>query len=174
MSVILVAAFVGWMLYQKRRTAHLRDSFGPEYDRELEKTGNRDKAEALLLQRKERVEHLNLRPLLSSDRARFLGAWRALQARFVDSPETAIADADRLVTEVMEKRGYPVTDFDQRAADVSVDHPVVVENYREAHAIALRQSRNEASTEELRQGLIHYRALLDELVSEELAPGKAA
>jgi hypothetical protein len=175
MAVILAAAFVGWMIYQKLRTEQLRKRFGPEYDRQLETNGSRKKAEAVLLQRQERVEHLSLRPLSPSDRGRFEGTWRAVQARFVDSPETAVADADRLVSEVMMKRGYPVTDFEQRAADISVGHPVVVENYREAHAIALKQSRGEANTEELRQALIHFRALFDELVSEEeLAPSKAA
>ncbi len=175
MVVILVAAFVGWMMYQKRRTEKLRERFGPEYNRTLEAIGSREKAEAVLLQRRDRVEHLQLHSLTPSDRSRFVGAWRVIQARFVDSPETAIADADRLLSEVMEKQGYPMTDFEQLSADISVHHPVVVENYREAHAIALRQSRGEASTEDLRQALIHYRTLFDDLVSEEqMAPSKAA
>ena len=132
--------------------------------------GNRRRAEAGLDKRTERVESFHLRPLASVDRVRFLDSWRGVQSRFVDGPADAVAEADRLLGAAMSTRGYPVSDFAQRAADISVDHPVVLENYRTAHEIALRQAKGQASTEDLRQAMIHYRTLFDELVSEPEAP----
>ena len=127
-------------------------------------SGDRGKAEAELARRAERVKALHIRPLEPAQRARFADAWRADQARFVDDPTQAVAEADRLVGELMQARGYPVGDFEQRAADVSVDHPHVVENYRTAHDIAVRQARGEADTEALRKAMVHYRALFDDLL----------
>lgn len=141
--VVAAVAFGLFMYIQKERTKRLRSKFGPEYDG---------------------VEKLHIRDLTSADADRFADAWRAEQARFVDSPRDAIANADRLVIELMQTRGYPMGDFEQRAADISVDHPVVLENYRAAHAIALRDSQGGASTEDLRQAMVHYRALFEELL----------
>jgi hypothetical protein len=164
--VIALGGIAAWLFFQRRRTEKLRTRFGPEYVRELQETGDRRHAEAKLEEREKRVEHLHILPLTPGDRARFAESWRGVQMRFVDNPGAAIAEADHLLGEVMSKRGYPVTDFDQRAADISVDHPLVVENYRAAHAIALRYSDGRASTEDLRQAMIHYRALFEDLISE--------
>jgi len=174
--VIAILAIVGLMLGRKRRSAKLRTQFGgAEYDRALQEGGSRRHAEAGLDKRADRVESLHIRPLGPNDRARFMESWTKVQARFVDGPGGAVAEADQLLGDVMSTRGYPVSDFEQRAADISVDYPLVLENYRSAHEIALRQTRGQASTEELRQAMIHYRTLFDELVSEpELARAKAA
>ena len=129
----------------------------------------------MLDKRAERVEGLHIRPLGPGDRARFVESWRRVQARFVDGPGGAVMEADQLLGEVMSTRGYPVSDFEQRAADISVDHPLVLENYRTAHGIAVRQTQGQANTEDLRQAMIHYRTLFEELVGEpELARAKAA
>ena len=171
-GILLVASLAVW-IYARNRTRKLRAQFGSEYEREMEAAGRRP-AEARLMERAARVKNLRIQPLLAEDRQKFISAWRTLQSRFVDKPETAIVDADWLVLEVMLKRGYPAANFDQRAADISVDHAAVVENYREAHAIALMQSRGEASTEDMRQALIHYRTIFNDLVFEEEAQAKAA
>ena len=162
-ALLIVAAIV-WMVMQRRRTEQLRESFGPEYDRAVREQGDRKSAEAELLDRRHRVERLHIHALSPEERGRFAESWRATQARFVDDPAAAIADADRVVGEAMDARGYPVGDFEQRAADISVDHPQVVSNYRAAHRIALAQTRGEASTEDLRQAMVHYRALFEELL----------
>jgi hypothetical protein len=172
--VIVLLAAVGWLLYERRRSDRLRSDFGPEYRRTVTETGDRRAAEAELEQRQRRVEALSIRPLSAAERTRFAEAWRATQARFVDQPETAIADADRLIGEVMQARGYPVADFEQRVADVSVDHPSVVEHYRAAHAIASRTSGIPADTEQLRQAMVHYRALFDDLLGADAAAQPAA
>jgi hypothetical protein len=161
---VAAVAFGLFMYTQKERTKRLRAKFGPEYDRVVDSYGNRSKAEEDLVHRQKRVEKLHLRDLTAADADRFADAWRAEQARFVDSPRDAIANADRLVIELMKTRGYPMGDFEQRAADISVDHPVVLENYRAAHAIAVRDSQAGASTEDLRQAMVHYRALFEELL----------
>ena len=168
-AVIIVAALVVGALFwsRRRRSEHLRDRFGPEYDRAVDSTGDRARAEAELAQREKRVEKLDIRPLEPDERRGFASRWKDVQARFVDDPPRAVAFADVLVGDVMKARGYPVTDFDQRAGDLSVDHPIVVEHYHKAHDIALRQERGEASTEDLRQAMIHYRALFDNLVGAE-------
>lgn len=170
--VAVVAAGLAAFLWQrKRRTERLRAQFGgAEYARAVEKGGNRRKAEAGLEERTERVESLHVRPLGAGDRARFVESWRGVQARFVDGPAGAVTEADQLVGDVMSARGYPVSDFEQRTADISVDHPLVVENYRTAHAIALRQTRGQANTEELRQAMVHYRTLFEELINEPAMP----
>ena len=150
---------------QKRPSEQLHERFGPEYERTVGEHGDRGRAEAALEDRKERVEQLHLRPLSPEQRDRFGPEWRHLQARFVDVPEEAVKQADNLVAEVMAARGYPTGDFEQRVADVSVDHPQVVEHYRAAHAIALRMKEGgQANTEDLRQAIVHYRALFEDLL----------
>lgn len=163
--LIVAAALVGaYMQQQSRRTVQLKKGFGPEYDRAVDKYGDRKEAEGALRDRRERVAKLQLRPLTTSERARFQDSWTQTQAHFVDEPAEAISDAKGLVDEAMQARGYPVGDFDQKADDISVDHPYVVENYRSARKVALANERGEASTEELRQGLVHYRALFTKLL----------
>jgi hypothetical protein len=166
-AVLIVAliAVVAWANAQRRRKQSLRlqQRFGPEYLRLVNELG-RPKAEAELAARERRVAALTLRPLPAADAAKFRDAWVAIQARFVDDPKTAVIDADHLVYDLMAKRGYPMGDFEHRAADISVDHPSVVSNYRAARAIALRDERGEASTEELRKAVVHYRALFEELL----------
>jgi hypothetical protein len=162
--VVVAVAAVAWMFRQKRRTEQLREGFGPEYQRAVDEHGDRRRAEAELAERRKRVEKLDIRPLSRADHDRFAEQWRATQAGFVDSPPAAIAEADLLVTDVMVTRGYPMGDFEQRSADVSVDHPHVVANYRSAHGISEASARGEASTEDLRQAMVHYRALFDDLL----------
>jgi hypothetical protein len=164
--VILIVAVLAWLYVRKRRstTADLRQKFGPEYERAVLKHGSERKAEAKLSDREKRVEKLNIRDLDPMERERFLKRWESVQSRFVDSPKGAVTEADDLVSSLMKTRGYPVSDFDQRAADISVDHPRVVQNYRSAHEIALRVGKNEATTEDLRTAMIHYRSLFEELV----------
>jgi hypothetical protein len=162
--VIVVALAVWYFTQQQRRHRALRDQFGPEYDHAVESYGERDQAEKALEARAERVAALHIRPLESEESARYSETWRQVQTQFVDDPEHAIAEADRLCAEVMQARGYPIGDFEQRAADVSVDHPAVVEHYRAAHAIALEAERGSASTEQLRQAMVHYRTLFEDLI----------
>ncbi len=174
---VAIAIGVGIVvLVGNRRTARLRTQFGSaEYARTVKEGGGQRKAEAALDERAARVERLHIRPLGPADRARFVEAWGRVQARFVDGPGGAVTDADQLLGDVMFARGYPVSDFEQRSADISVDHPLVLENYRAAHQSALRQTRGQASTEDLRQAMIHYRTLFDELVSEpEVARAQSA
>ena len=170
--VVVLLAVVGWLLYERRRTDELRTTFGPEYRRAVDETGDRRAAEAELRERKERVAALEIRPLEPADRDRFAKAWRQVQADFVDAPGAAITAADQLIGEVMQARGYPVADFEQRVADVSVDHPDVVEHYRAAHAIAGRRTDVSTSTEDLRQAMVHYRALFDDLLGAPRDPAR--
>ena len=149
---------------RKGRSERLRERFGPEYDRTVTQLEDRSRAEAELKAREKRVDRLDIRSLTEAERGRFAESWRSVQAQFVDDPARAIAEADRLVGEVMRGRGYPVGEFEERAADISVGHPHVVENYRAAHGIAVRSGRREASTEDLRQAMVHYRALFEELL----------
>jgi len=167
LAVIAVAAIGALVSLRKRRTTNLRAQFGePEYARALEATGSRRDAEARLDARKERVEGFHIRPLAPADQARFTESWRKVQTLFVDSPEGAVREADQLLGEVMSTRGYPVTNFEQRVADISVDHPLVLTHYRAAHEIALGQAQGKAGTEDLRLAMIHYRTLFEELVGE--------
>jgi hypothetical protein len=172
--VIAVIATIVWAEVHRRRkreqSLRLQQRFGPEYERMVGEVGNRDKAEAELAAREKRVERLDIVPLSPEDAARFAQAWNALQSRFVDDPKGAVIDADRLLYELMSKRGYPVGDFEHRAADISVDHPVVVVNYRAARAIAMRGGH--ASTEELRKAVVHYRALFRELLDAQQVPAR--
>ena len=167
LAVVIIASGGIWRVTRKRRTERLRTKFGgAEYTRVVEEGGSRRRAEAALDERTERVEGLHIRPLAAGDRTRFVESWSRLQARFVEGPGSAVTDADRLLGDVMSTRGYPVSDFEQRAADISVDHPLVLENYRAAHQSALRQAEGHASTEDLRQAMIHYRTLFEELIAE--------
>ena len=165
-AVILVIAVLAWLYVRKRRstTAGLRQRFGPEYERAVREHGSERKAEAKLTDREKRVEKLNIRDLNPMERERFSEQWKSVQSHFVDSPKGAVTEADDLVSSLMKTRGYPVSDFDQRAADISVDHPQVAENYRSAHEIALRVGKDAATTEDLRTAMIHFRSLLEELV----------
>lgn len=161
--IVAVGAIVALVMLQ-RRTQRLRERFGPEYNRAVDEFGGRTKAEAELAKREQRVARLNITALAPADAAKFSEAWNALQSRFIDNPKGVVAEADRLVRELMMKRGYPMGDFERRAADISVDHPGVVTTYRAAQAIAVRDERGEADTEELRKAVVHYRTLFDELL----------
>ncbi len=172
--VLALIALGAWLFYQKKQSQRLQERFGPEYGRTVDKLGDRTKAESELKTREKRVERLNIVPLAPSEAARFSQAWKALQGRFVDNPKAVVVQADQLVRELMLKRGYPMGDFERRAADISVDHPAVVDNYRAAQAIAVRDERD---TEELRKAVVHYRALFDELLEvreaqQEVRPAK--
>lgn len=170
LAVALVAALgvAVWLYSRQRRSTSLQQRFGPEYDRALAEHGDPREAERELRHRTERVEQLHIRDLERDERATFAVRWQAAQAQFVDDPVGATKEADALVGEVMAERGYPVGDFEQRAADVSVNHPRVVEHYRAAHAIALRNARGDSDTEELRQALVHYRALFEDLLGDDV------
>lgn len=166
-ALLAVGAVAAWMYVQKRRTDRLAGQFGPEYRHAVEERGDQRTAESDLEAREKRVRKLDIRGISAEERDRYGSEWRSVQARFVDDPPGAISEADRLVQDVMQTRGYPVGDFEQRAADVSVDHPRVVEHYRAGHAIAERHTGDGASTEDLRQAMVHYRALFDDLLESE-------
>jgi hypothetical protein len=159
-GVIIVVALVVWQAMKAKRTRTLQGRFGPEYDRTVERADGRRDAEADLAARAKRRDELDIRPLPSASRDRYVEEWQHVQARFVDDPRGAVQEADSLIQSVMRERGYPVDDFEQRAADISVDHPQVVENYRNGHRLAT------GDTEEQRQAMVHYRALFDELVED--------
>jgi hypothetical protein len=162
--IVVVIAVGALLLWQRRRSAALQQKFGPEYHRAVGQFGNERKAEAELAARAKRVRSLNIRSLTADEQARFADAWKQAQARFVDEPSQAAAEADILVKELMQARGYPVGDFEQRAADISADHPAVVSNYRAAREIALRNRAGKATTEDIRQAMVHYRSLFEELL----------
>lgn len=162
--LVLLAAIVAAVLARRRRSDGLAQRFGPEYERTVQRAGSRSQAEADLRAREQRMRKLEIVPLAAHEAQRFRMEWQGVQARFVDSPRTAVAEADLLVRDVMTRRGYPMGDFESRAADLSVEHPVVVENFRAAHRIALLERQGEADTEALRQAFVHYRALFDELL----------
>src|SRR5580658_4017876 len=177
-AVIAVLALAAWFVFQRRRqSARLQQRFGAEYDRTVGELGGRTKAESELKAREERVEQFTIAPLAPAEATRFSQAWNALQGRFVDNPKGVVVQADQLIRELMLKRGYPMSDFEHRAADISVDHPDVVENYRAARTIAARDERGEADTEELRKAVVHYRVLFDEMLEvreakQEVLPAK--
>ena len=170
--VLVVAAVAIWLTLRARRSRRLHSRFGTEYERTVGEVGDRSKAEQALIEREQRVKALPLRALDAAERQGFIDNWTRLQGEFVDDPQASIVHADVLVGDVMKARGYPVTDFEQRAADISVDHPVVVDNYRRAHAIAMRRNEGAGSTEDLRQAMVHYRALFEELTRAQ--PGAAS
>jgi hypothetical protein len=175
LAAIVVVAAVLLILAKARNSRRLRSRFGPEYRRAVEESGSAARGEQQLAKLEQRVERFNIQPLSTSDRARFADAWRLVQAKFVDAPELALQEGDHLVREAMTARGYPMGDFDQQAADLSVNHPFVVQHYRAGHSIVVRQAQGEASTEDLRQAMIHYRTLFDDLVGEpEAARARAA
>jgi hypothetical protein len=166
LAVIVAIAAVAWLYSNKRRTSQLRSKFGPEYNRAARAEGDARQAEHLFQEREKRVSRLDIKPLTDRQRTEFADAWEHAQARFVDDPQAAVANADVLVQEVMRVRGYPITDFEQRVADVSVDHPAVVENYRIAHDIAARHECEDVGIEKLREAMIHYRALFADLLHD--------
>ncbi|MGO8720048.1 MAG: hypothetical protein ACLQMO_12645 [Acidobacteriaceae bacterium] len=174
-AAVLIVVLVVALYMQKRRktSAELRKRFGPEYDQAVLTHGSERKAEAKLADRETRVDNLKIRELGAAERERFLAEWQTVQSRFVDHPKSSVTEADELVSSLMQARGYPVSDFDQRAADISVNHPRLVESYRSAHGVAVRLGRDEASTEDLRTAMIHYRTLFDELIQAQ-TPDKNA
>jgi len=171
-AIVIVLALLGWSEWRKHRSKALERRFGPEYRRAVDAHGSRDKAEAELAARARRVERFRIVPLAASDAARFGESWRALQGRFVDDPRGAVAEADRLIREVMTTRGYPMSDFERSAADLSVSHPRVVSHYRAAHAIVAGDAPTD--TESLRKAVVHYRALFTELLETRDEAGQRA
>jgi len=169
-TIIILAVFViviaigAFLYFRRRRSENLHKQFGPEYKRAVDEYGDQGKAEAALVEREKRVRKLDIRGLTRDEKNQFSDNWKKTQARFVDAPSPAVSEADGLVKELMLARRYPVGEFEQRAADVSVDHPDVVNNYRNAHEIAERNKSGKATTEDLRQAMVHYRSLFEELL----------
>jgi FtsZ-interacting cell division protein ZipA len=163
--VLAVIAVAAWAYSQKRRSEQLRAHFGSEYDRTVEQSATRGTAEKELEDREKRVDALAIQPLSDADRTRYSEEWQAIQALFVDDPAAAVKEADRIIGDVMRRRGYPVGDFEQRAADISVEHPSVVTDYRAARSIAVRAADGGTSTDDLRTALVHYRSLFQELLA---------
>ncbi len=163
--VILAVIAVSVIGSRKRRSEELRDKFGPVYEQTVQEfNGDKGRAEEELEARAKRVEAFDIHPLEPQQREFFQNEWRSTQAKFVDAPDQAVTKADSLIQQVMQAEGYPVGDFEQRAADVSVDHPMVVMHYRAAHDIALKNEKGKANTEDLRQAMVHYRALFEDLL----------
>jgi len=165
--LVIVIAILVVVSARRRRSKRLHDQLGPEYDRTVQAMGGEKKARTELEERRKRVEALDIRPLSVSEREGYLADWTAVQSKFVDEPGQAIVDADRLIMQVMQTRAYPVSDFEQRAADISVNYPALVSNYRAAREIAVKNEQHQADTEELRQAMIHYRSLFEELLGPE-------
>jgi hypothetical protein len=163
-GVILIAAIAVWGFLLQRRSTKLRSRFGPEYESAIHEYGDRSRAEKELARRAERTENYHIRAISKEEQQRFTDEWRRTQAHFVDDPPLAIHDADHLVCEVMQLRGYPMADFDRRAEDLSVDHPGLIRTYRTAHEIAVTQAEGRATTEDLRRAMVYYRELFDELL----------
>jgi hypothetical protein len=163
-AVLLIIAAVAVRRSSQKRRANLRHRFGPEYDRAVEEFGSPERAERNLAARARRVDHIRFRDLTDADRARFTSTWAAIQAQFVDDPVLAVKGANELIKEVMRARGYPADGFEQRAEDLSVDHPEVVQHYRAARALADSSRNRQVNTEELRQAVVHYRALFADLL----------
>jgi hypothetical protein len=165
-GVVIVLALILYLMFRRRRTTALREHFGDEYDRTVESAGGRGKAEAALEERERRVAGLEIRPLGPQERAQFTGEWQEVKAVFVESPTEAVHHADRLLVKVMKTRGFPMADFDRRYEDLTVGHAEVARHYREGHEITSRHERGDASTEDLRQAMIHFEALFDDLVRD--------
>jgi hypothetical protein len=163
---VVVLALLGVFAWQQRRSEALRARYGPEYERTVHRLGDKRRGESELLKRQERVAHLDIVPLSAQQENAFLQEWRAVQTCFVDDPKRAVTDADRVVEDMMKARGYPIAEFEQRAADLSVHHPRAVENYRAAHDIAQRYRRGQGTTEDLRQAMVHYRGLFQDLIED--------
>ncbi len=166
--LLIVGAIVGPILARRRRSKQLHSQYGSEYDRTVQTLGTEKKAQAELKERQKHVDALEIRPLTLDERQRYQADWTAVQAKFVDQPGQATQEADHLIMEVMQLRDYPVSDFEQRAADVSIQYPALVSNYRAARDIAIKNEQHEADTEELRQAMIYYRSLFDELLKAEM------
>jgi len=173
-AAIIAVVAISYFQARKKRSEQLRERFGPEYDRVLKKEGDVGRAEGVLQMRAKRREQFEIRSLSPERRSDFSNRWSAVQALFVDDPAGSVSRADQLVMELMASRGYPIAEFDRRADDLSVDHPVVVENYRAAHSIAIRHQHGQASTEDLRKAMVHYRSLFDELLQDSLPERKEA
>ena len=163
-AIVIVVALIAWAATRKRRTDELRNRFGPEYDRALAHEGGRRQAESDLREREKRHDALDIQPLNPDTADRYRQEWQDVQAKFVDAPEESVHRADGLITEVMQRRGYPMSDFEQRSADLSVEHGETVQDYRSAHAVSMASARGEATTEDLREAMVHYRSLFDEMV----------
>ena len=170
---LLLIAGIAWLAYQSHQSKRLKNRFGPEYDTVVGQLG-KAKAEKELKRREQRVQKFEIVPLSAADVTRYSQAWMRLQGSFVDDPKGVLIEADRLVRDVMTKRGYPVADFESRAADISVRHPIVVSNYRSAQRIVSLDQRGEASTEDLRKAVVHFRALFDELLGKPAAHDQVA
>jgi len=166
LAVLVALVALVWLALRNRRTTQLKSRFGPEYRRIARSEGDAAQAENILLAREKRVKKLDIKPLTDSQRNEFADIWEHAQAEFVDDPVAAVTHADVLVQEVMSVRGYPVADFEQRVADVSVDHPAVAQNYRLAHEIAERNDTDEVGMEKLREAMLHYRALFADLLHD--------
>jgi hypothetical protein len=165
--LVVLGGILGFVFFGRQRKTQLQDKYGSEYDRTVKAAGSDKNARAELKDRQKHVDMLNIRPLSVSERERFQAEWMAIQAKFVDQPGQATVEADHLIMEVMKLRAYPVSDFDQRAADISINYPTLVSNYRAAREIAIKNEQHSANTEELRQAIIYYRSLFDELLKEE-------
>ena len=170
--VVIIGVILGLVFSRRRRSDQLQEKFGPEYDRAVQTMGGEKKAQTELNERQKHVGTLDIRPLSVSEHDRYLAEWTAVQSKFVDEPGQAIVDADRLIMEVMQIRGYPISDFEQRAADISVKYPALVSNYRGAREIANKNKLGQANTEELRQAMIYYRSLFEELLKTEPVVGE--
>jgi hypothetical protein len=165
--VVIIGVILAPIFARRKRSQRFQNKFGPEYDRTVQTAGNEKKAQTELNERQKHVDTLNIRPLSISERERYQAEWTAIQAKFVDQPGQATVEADHLIMEVLKVRAYPVSDFEQRAADISVNYPALVSNYRAAREIAIKNEQHSANTEELRQAMIYYRSLFDELLKEE-------
>ena len=165
--LVFVGAILGMVFARRKRSERLHAQLGPEYDRTVQAMGGAKKAQTELEERRKHVEALDIVSLSASERERFQADWDAVQSRFVDEPGQAIVDADSLIMQVMRTRAYPVSDFEQRAADISVTYPALVSNYRAAREIAVKNEQHQADTEALRKAMIHYRSLFEELLGTE-------
>lgn len=163
---VVLLALLGVLVWQRQRSEALRARYGPEYERTVHRLGDKRRAESELLKRQERVEQLDIVPLSAQQQNAYLQQWRAVQTYFVDDPKRAVTDADGVVEEVMKARGFPIAEFEQRVADLSVHHPRAVENYRAAHQLTQRYRRGQGTTEDLRQAMVHYRGLFEDLLED--------
>ena len=172
--LVILGLILGLIFSRRQRSKRYQNKFGPDYDTTVKKMGSQTKAQSEMDQRQKHVDSLDIRSLSLSEREKYLVEWKAVQAKFIDQPGPATVEADHLIMEVMQLRNYPVADFEQRAADISINYPDLVSNYRQARAIALKNEQHKADTEELRQALVHYRALFNELlITEEVVPERA-